>query len=199
MNKQKQSKLDPHAEALEEWLRPKERGGKGFTLEQAREQLRLDGTSVSCSRLSDWWSARQSQRMEEQLLAQISSGAQQCRDVEQSFGKNGGVGLETLIKLHRVLILKLATEGNMDSDKLELVNRMMREVQKFARLEQLGEQIALERDKFQFDAAKACLAALPELKAISNDKAISDSEKLQRVRLKLFGAIAGAETAQPAA
>lgn len=197
MSKERQSKLDGYAERLDEMFRSVDKGGKGFTLDQAREELRLDGCSVSCSRLSDWWSARQNSQMQDRLLNQITSGAQQCREVEAALGKNGGVGLETLIKLHRVLILKLSTEGNVDPEKLELVNRMMREVQKFARLQQLGEQIALERDKFQFDAAKACLARLPELKAISTDKGLSDADKVQAIRLKLFGALADGETNPP--
>ncbi|MDE2099100.1 MAG: hypothetical protein KGL39_17735 [Patescibacteria group bacterium] len=190
MSKQKQSKLDAYAERLTEWFTPKDKGGQGLTLAEAREQLRLDGCSVSLSRLSDWWAEQQSRRQQEQLLARITTGSQQIRDVEQEFAKNPAPALETLIKLHRVLILRLSTEATDDTEKLELVNRMMREVQKFARLEQLGEQIALERDKFQFDASTACLKALPELKAISTDKTLSEPQKVQQIRLKLFGTLA---------
>jgi hypothetical protein len=53
------------------------------------------------------------------------------------------------------------------------------------------ERAALDREKFQFDAAKACLARLPELKVISQDKGLSDAEKVDAVRLKLFGLVAG--------
>ena len=44
-------------------------------------------------------------------------------------------------------------------------------------------------DRFQFDAAKACLALLPELKVISQDKGLSEPEKVQQIRLKLFGVL----------
>lgn len=43
------------------------------------------------------------------------------------------------------------------------------------------------RDKFEFDAAKACLAKLPELKAISTNKELSEDQKLEQARLALFG------------
>lgn len=47
-------------------------------------------------------------------------------------------------------------------------------------------QLAFDREKFEFDAAKACLASLSELKLISTSKATQD-EKVQQIRLKLFG------------
>jgi hypothetical protein len=46
---------------------------------------------------------------------------------------------------------------------------------------------SLDRDRFEFDAAKACLARLPELKAVASDKGLSEVEKVRQIRLKLFG------------
>lgn len=43
------------------------------------------------------------------------------------------------------------------------------------------------RDKFEFNAAKACLAKLPELKAISSNRELSEDQKLEQARLALFG------------
>jgi len=51
-------------------------------------------------------------------------------------------------------------------------------------------QLALDKEKFQFDAAKSCLAKLPELKVISTDKGMSESQKIEQIRLKLFGVAA---------
>ena len=48
-------------------------------------------------------------------------------------------------------------------------------------------RITLDEQKFQFDAAKACLTRLPELKAISTNKELSDDQKLEQARLALFG------------
>jgi hypothetical protein len=45
----------------------------------------------------------------------------------------------------------------------------------------------LERDKFEFDATRAALAKLPELKAIAANKSLSEDERLEQARLALFG------------
>ena len=52
-------------------------------------------------------------------------------------------------------------------------------------------QLSFDREKFEFDAAKACLALLPELKVISTDGGLSEAEKVQRIRQKLFGTVQG--------
>lgn len=48
-------------------------------------------------------------------------------------------------------------------------------------------QLAFDKQKFEFDAAKACLAKLPELKVVAADKGLSDAQKVEQIRLKLFG------------
>jgi hypothetical protein len=57
-----------------------------------------------------------------------------------------------------------------------------------ARDQQLDQDhLALDRDKFQFDAAKACLEKLPELKTIAADRGMSEDDKLTAARKALFG------------
>ena len=59
-----------------------------------------------------------------------------------------------------------------------------------ARDQQISEkQLALDREKFEFDAAKAALAKLPDLKLIASDKSLSDDDKLTAIREKLFGEV----------
>ncbi len=53
------------------------------------------------------------------------------------------------------------------------------------------EKLAFDKTRFEFDAAKACLAKLPELKVISGDKGLSEGQKVDQIRLKLFGVVAG--------
>lgn len=48
-------------------------------------------------------------------------------------------------------------------------------------------KLALDRDKFEFDAAKAALKYAGELKAIKSNKNLSEAEKVDQARLKLFG------------
>ncbi len=49
------------------------------------------------------------------------------------------------------------------------------------------EQLALDKNKFEFDAAAACLKKLPELKAIATNKTLSEDEQIEQARLALFG------------
>ena len=49
------------------------------------------------------------------------------------------------------------------------------------------EEFALAKEKFQFDAAKACRKQLPALKMIAADKSLSEAEKTQLFMDKIFG------------
>lgn len=51
-----------------------------------------------------------------------------------------------------------------------------------------AERLRLERDKFEFDAAKAAMAKLPTLRSIVASK-LSESEKVDQVRRALFGVL----------
>jgi len=186
--KERASKLDAYAQRLDELLRPASEGGQGLTLAQAQEQLRLDGCAVSTSRLSDWWAAREAARLQDRLLGQIASGARQCQEVEKELGKVGAPELDTLIKLHRVLILKLSTEVQADTELLELVNRMMKPVVAFARLKQLDAQLALDRDKFKRETCELFLKwsednRAKEIAASSG----SNSDKIAKLGELMFG------------
>lgn len=178
MGKQRASKLDEYAERLDEWFLA------GKTLAQAQEQLRLDGVSVSLSRLSDWWSARQTARQQEKLLAQIATGARQCQEVEKQLAISGGAPeLETLIKLHRVLILKLSAEGNANPELLELVGQMMKPVIEFSKLEQKKRELELKERQVALLEAKAAQATAAEDVVKST---LSPQEKEQKMR-EVFG------------
>lgn len=54
------------------------------------------------------------------------------------------------------------------------------------RQELARENLRLQRDRFEFDAASACLEKLPELRAIAAS-GLDQSAKIEQVRLKLFG------------
>lgn len=49
------------------------------------------------------------------------------------------------------------------------------------------DQLSLDKNKFEFDATRAALAKLPQLKAISTNKELSEDQKLEQARLALFG------------
>ncbi len=52
-----------------------------------------------------------------------------------------------------------------------------------------AQQLDLDRERFQFDAAKAALAKLPELKSIAGNNSLDQDAKLRAVREKLFGTL----------
>ena len=181
MSKQQKSKLDQFTERLDEWF-----GVEKKTIAQVQEQLRLDGCSVSSGRLSEWWHSRQRQKMQAALLSQITTGANQVKAVEKAWGQNPPPELSAIIKLHRTLIWKLATEGTVAPEMLELVSGLMKSVVDFDKLNLKREEFSLAKDKFQFDAAKLALAAVKDLKTISASK-LSDVEKIDAARKALFG------------
>lgn len=156
-------------------------GGK--TLAEAQAELKLAKCDVSLGRLSEWWSSRQSAMWQESILKQITSGARQCREVEAAFAEAPAPEFDTLIKLHRVLILKLSTQGNADPELLELVNRMMKPVVQFARLQQLEQQNKIEERKLVLLEKKAAMADQAEAVAKSD---LTAEEKAARMR-EVFG------------
>lgn len=160
--KEKPSKLDPYAERLDEWF-----GLQKLTLAAVQEQLRLDGLEVSLQRLSDWWAARSARHLQTRLLGQIASGSRECKEVEKAFGQDPPPELETLIKLHRVLIMKLSTMAVADPELLSLASGMMKpmiayaKVQEQAKSRELDERklALLERKAAELDHAKEVMAS----------------------------------------
>ncbi len=53
----------------------------------------------------------------------------------------------------------------------------------------MKDQFKLAREQFEFDAAKACLKALPALKQISTNKSLSEADKVNAIRSKLFAVL----------
>lgn len=55
------------------------------------------------------------------------------------------------------------------------------------RVDQFERTLQLNREKYEFDASAQCLLQLPELKLISNNSKLTDREKINQIRRKLFG------------
>lgn len=51
-----------------------------------------------------------------------------------------------------------------------------------------ADQLRLDRERFEFDAARAALAALPDLRSIAGNRSLDDGAKLNAIRKRLFGA-----------
>lgn len=179
--KQRASKLDLHAERLEEWFL----GGK--TLKEAQEELAMDGCQVSLGRLSVWWEQRQAQLQEEKLLEQIATGAHQVREVEAQFEKHPAPETEVIIKLFRVLIMKLSTQANVDPKMLELVAKLTKPTLDFSRLQAKLRELELAEQKYRDQVAERKAAIQAELDRVKSVGGLQTDtlEKIER-ELKLI-------------
>lgn len=105
-------------------------------------------------------SARRLRRLQEDLLEQIALAARHCRELEQQFGEHPAPELETLIKVHRALILNLSVQAEATPDFLKLVKDLMKPVMDWAQLQEKRRQQELAEQKYrdQVEAQKATRA-----------------------------------------
>ena len=94
---------------------------------------------------------------QERLLDRIARAAERCREVEELLGRIPAPELETLIKLHRVLILKFSLEAEVAPELLKLAKDLMKPVLDWARLEEQCKRRELTEQKYrdQVEAEKA--------------------------------------------
>lgn len=170
--KTRPSKLDAHAEQLREW--------DAASLPIISEgdcmvkRLAARGCSVSPSRVSCFLEAQRSRSAQDRLLAQITSGSRACQEVEAQFSKTEAPALESLIKLHRVVIMQLATQAGTQPELLELMGGAMKPVLEFAKLELKGREFSQSQEHF-----KQTLAQKEKELALAREK--FETEKLELI------------------
>lgn len=181
MMKPRQSKLDAYAEQLGEW----ELAGK--TLKEMAGELHEQGCDVSLGRLSDYLSSARDAKREAKLFNLVASGGRMNKELDAAFAKNPAPEIAQLIRVVKTLVMSLQLQGETNPEMLDLGNSMLKTVLDFAKLETKREEVKLAVDKHQFDATRAAMAKLPELKAIATNKDLSEDQKLEQARLALFG------------
>ena len=97
--------------------------------------------------------------IQEQLLKQIEDGAGLCREVEAQLRAHAAPGLETIIQLYRVLVLKLSGELRANPKVLAMINTLIKPVMDWERLEEKRKDRELEQQKYR-DQQAAREAAL---------------------------------------
>jgi hypothetical protein len=119
---------------------------------------------------------------QEHLLDQIAQGAELCREIERKLAEHPAPELETIIRLHRVLVLKLSVEAEGAPAMLKLTSDLMKPLMDWARLEEKRKEVALAEQKHrdQMEAQRA------EREKASGDasKALS-TETLQKIEREL--------------
>jgi len=179
MRKQKKSKLDPYSAELERWF------ADNLTLDDARARLQnLYSLSVSPSLLSDWWEKRQQQRLQDRVLEKIATGAQAVKRVEKQFAKDAPPEVETLIKLHRVLIMQLSLQATANPELLKVATKAMTPVMTYLKVQEQRADRHLEERRVAILEQKARQAE--EAEVTISDKALSPEEKQHRLRA-IFG------------
>lgn len=183
--KTRKSRLDQYADTLLAMDNEKQ------TLAQIQEWLKAEGCVISLGSLSDWLSGARQRRLQDQLLGQIASGAKQCAEVEKSFGKNPAPQLETLIKLHRVLILQLSTMGNADPMLLSLANDLLQTAMEYTsgltKAKFKERELKLAEEKFQLEFCEKILdqALRDQAERIANSN-LSQKDKIHAMRKAAF-------------
>lgn len=110
----------------------------------------------------------------------VSTAEEIATEVARSPGKFDAATIDRL----KQMTFEMSLQPQPDAGKLRDVFMLVLK----ARDQDLDEkQLQLSMDKFQFDAAKACLAHLPALREIAKDPGMDDAAKLQAVRKRLFG------------
>lgn len=154
---------------------------KGFAeavaLAQAEWQLQ-----TSMGALSRWYHKDDA----EATLAMIASGAAMNREITSAFEQNPAPEMKTLVSMIKTLIMSLQVKGTLDPAMLELANTLFKSALDYLKEEGKTEDRQLARQKFEFDAATACLAKLPELKAVSDKPKLSPEEKARAIQQILF-------------
>jgi hypothetical protein len=117
----------------------------------------------------------------------IAQAAQECRRIQDLYKENPPPTFDVILAYMRTLIMLLSARKKMDPQTVSLVTRLGGMAMDGERIKQRAQALALQKAKFQFDAAEECLKRLPELKTISEDSALSDSEKVEAIRARLFG------------
>lgn len=128
------------------------------------------GLQVAPQRLSDFWRWQASQIE----LERLNADADQFRE---AFAREGVAASPEEIHIRTVDYLRMKGVREDDGKTLKFA---VSEARKAIELER-------ERERFQFDAAKAALACLPALRRIQADKALDDKSRVMEARQVLFG------------
>lgn len=126
--KMQRSKLDPYREQLLEMDQ------KNIGLAKMREWLKGQGVTAEKGTISSFLSKQRQRSREEFWLGHIYHGAQQCKEVEAAFANNPAPAMDTLIKMHRVLIMDLMTKKKKKEqertgmDRIKLSNQLTKTV-----------------------------------------------------------------------
>jgi hypothetical protein len=130
------------------------------------------------------------QRQKRELFADIVNGSHLGREAEEAFKQNPAPALETVVKIFKLLIMQLATNGNADPDMLKLANQLMKTAVIY-----FAEQTKakLENRKLGLQERRVTLLEKKAAQADATDKVLTDAqlspeERAQRIK-EIYGRV----------
>lgn len=156
-------------------------GGMSYTKAKAVVQKKF-GCSCSLSALSDFWESV----CAPEILRRRSRSVKMSDEFAELVKKQPGSWDKVLLDQVKQKAFDMANDPNFKAESLFF---LMQLVLKGRDQDLKKADISLKRDKFEFDAAKAALKFVKELKSISRDPSLDENAKVQAARLKLFGVL----------
>ena len=121
------------------------------------------------------------EELQEGLLNQIRQTAKLSEEVLALLREHPAPELETILQLHRILVLKLTAEAQAAPELLKWVGLLMKPLMEFARLEETRKRRELAEQKYRDQQAQECAANKQES---DKDKALQP-ETAQRIEHEL--------------
>ncbi len=169
------SELKPEQmETLEQWLFVEK-----ITYEEARKRAERDwGIVSSVSSVGRYYRRRRAQ----QAVQALVEAAAAADAIDESAAKT-----ERLRSAAMKLIGKRLLEDAMDGSETTELARLGRILLQSQEREIQHERLALARERFEFNAATAALAELPNLKQMNEEDAAREKERVVAIKRRLFG------------
>ena len=151
---------------------------KAMLLEKHNVQTNV----ASLSEFLQWWQSQK--RLEE--------AASLATQISKVLAENPAIKLDAdqITKAGQVIFESIAV-ANQDPELWIAANRERNRSERTRIASERNQltvaSLKLEREKFEFKAAAAAIKEAEFIKAVGNDKGLSDDEKLLKVRTKLFG------------
>ena len=140
------------------------------------------GLAVSLSKFQPFWDSV----CVPLYLARRSNAVKAAEAITQQALRGTQITDTALIDALKQKALEVCMQSRPSAEEISF---LMDKVLKVRDQDLKAQELKLKQERFQFDAAEACLKKLPELRAVANDNALDQEQKLKAIRETLFGEV----------
>ena len=151
--------------------------GYSKALVLAKKELKI---STSTGALHDFWEWKSAKESENRILKAVTSA--------DSIIDAAADSLPKIDQAMEAALKQAAFEAALSGDN-DTIKTLVELTLKVGKASMDERALSLQIDRFEFDAAKAALTHVSALKAIQNDKGMSETEKVDAVRRQLFSVL----------